>query len=154
MFLFSGLFSQARQLVISQNGEVKYVLQEHQLVNLSLNNGSKLQGILTILSDSTLRVNDVDIHLSNIRGIEVKKKDKVVTGLGIAGLAGGTCLILIGSSLMSQEGIAGILDGIVGVVLVGFGVVVDFIAVTALALSGGKWIYVSGIFSDYQLSIL
>ena len=75
-------------------------------------------------------------------------------GVSIVGLVGGTGLILGGLSLMSDDTILFLIYGPVGLVMVSVGLVIDAVSVTALALSGGKRIVVSGIYAKHRLSIL
>lgn len=154
MFLTIGLHLQARQLVISKNGEVKYVMQDHQIVDLTLTNGHTLHGMLTILSDSTLKVNEEKTTLSAVYRVKVTKGSRVGKGIGIAGLIGGTSLIIVGGSMMSDDGILGFILGTAGIVSIVSGVVIDALAFTALTLSREKWVYVSKKNYHYQINIL
>lgn len=150
------LLSQARQLVVSNNGEVQYILQEHQLINIDLVDGTNHKGMLTIVSDSTFNINGVTVSIDQVARIKVKEGSRVGKGVGVAGLVGGTGLAAVGLSLLAQDDglIVDLVNLIIAIPLIAVGVVIDAISITALAFSGGKWITVSGDYAKYRLSIV
>tara|TARA_B110000902_G_C13895648_1_gene432327 strand:+ start:21 stop:524 length:504 start_codon:yes stop_codon:yes gene_type:complete len=150
-----GFLSQARQLILSQNGEVEYIFQDHQMISLDLNNGTHQKGMLMILSDSTIKINGIIISPDQIKSIRVKEGNEANKVIGIVGLVGGTGLMALGISLMlDDDGIVGFISVIAGLVMASVGVVVDTVAIVVLALSGGKKIVVSGDLASHELSIL
>jgi hypothetical protein len=156
MLICIAFISQARQLVISHGSEVKYILQDHQTVNLKLTDGTIHKGMLTIESDSSLSINGVALFLNQVDKIKVKEGSSVGKGVGIVGLAGGTGLIGVGLSLLAQDDglIIDLVNLIIAIPLIAVGVVIDAISISALALSGGKWITVSRENAKHQLSIV
>lgn len=156
IFILLAFLSQARQLVISHDGEVKYILQDHQMANVKLLDGAHHEGMLVIESDTSFSINEVELSISEVGRIKVKEGSSLGKGVGIVGLVGGTGLVGAGLSLLAQDDglIIDIVNVLIAVPLIAVGVVIDAIAVTALSLSGGKWISVSGGYSKYQLSIV
>jgi hypothetical protein len=154
ILLVLGISVQARQLLITKNGQVKYVIQDYQMIELILDNGNTVKGIFNILTDTTFKIGTDTVAVSSVYSVKVDKGSSLAKGVSIVGLVGGTGLILGGLSLMSDDTLLGLIYGPVGLVMVSVGLVFDAVSITALALRGGKRIVVSGIYAKHRLSIL
>lgn len=145
---------QARQLLIQKNGQVKYVIQDYQLIELKLKNGNTVKGIFNILSDTTLKIGKDTIPVSSVYSVKVDEGSRLGKGISILGLAGGTGLIIGGASFLSDGTAMILIKGPIGIIMIGTGIVFDAVSIAALKFSSGKWIVVSSFYSKYQMSIL
>lgn len=144
----------AKDLVITKNGTAKYIISDHEIVTISLMDHRKLEGVLTILSDSTLKIDQDSFSIADIYAIKVSKGNDVGKAVGVVGLIGGTGLMIFGISLMSEDGVVGLITGFPGFVMTAVGAVIDGIALTALLSSGGKWIHFSENYSSYDIKVI
>jgi len=150
------LASQAKSLAISKNGKVEYILHDKELITVELIDGTKLTGLLTIVSDTSVIIDTLNLDIRDIEGVKVNSGSKSVRGVGVVGVVGGLALLGTGLSLMSSdEGlVADAINAIIGFPLVIVGGVINVISFTAILFSGGKWIGVSGIYANYELKVI
>ena len=73
ILLVLGMSVQARQLLISKNGQVKYVIQDYQMIELILDNGNTVKGIFNILTDTTFKIGTDTVAVSSVYSVKVDK---------------------------------------------------------------------------------
>lgn len=152
-FMFTELYASPRSkaLVVSKNGEAKYVFLESQLIKIYLTDGKELSGLMKFKSDSSILVGDEVVNLNQIYSMQVSKSNRAAKRLGALGLVGGTGLMIYGGSMMRLEGLVGMVSALSGFGIIMVGVVVDAVSLIAITIGSGRWINVEH--DNYSLSI-
>ena len=65
------LLLKQKGLAISKNGKVEYILHDKELITVELIDGTKLTGLLTIVSDTSVIIDTLNLDIRDIEGVKV-----------------------------------------------------------------------------------